>query len=81
MGQSLNVKWQRQLVQALLDCIRGSRVQLIFATHSIELLARHKQHVVKLIDLSEAESKEETHEEGGDERRRKTHDRRIESQI
>ena len=45
---SLNVKWQRRLVRALLDCIRGSRVQLVFATHSIELLAQHKTNVIKL---------------------------------
>ena len=48
---SLNIKWQRRLIQALLDCIKGSNVQLIFATHSIELLAQHKNHVVRLDNL------------------------------
>ncbi|MBY0232566.1 MAG: ATP-binding protein [Gemmataceae bacterium] len=52
---SLNIKWQRLLVPALLDCIRGSDVQLVFATHSIELLAQHLGNVVKLADRSEAE--------------------------
>jgi len=50
---SLNVKWQRQLVQALLDCVRSSPVQFILATHSIELLARHKHNVVQLKNLKE----------------------------
>jgi energy-coupling factor transporter ATP-binding protein EcfA2 len=42
---SLNVKWQRNLVRTLLDFTRGSHVQFLLATHSIELLARHKDHV------------------------------------
>jgi len=45
---SLNVKWQRQLVSSLLDCIKGSQVQFILATHSIELLTGHSNCVVKL---------------------------------
>jgi len=47
---SLNVKWQRQLVRSLLDFTKGSRVQFLLATHSIELLAGHKDHVVKLAE-------------------------------
>lgn len=47
---SLNVKWQRHLVQALLNVADGSNVQFIFASHSIELLAQHRQRVVKLIN-------------------------------
>jgi len=77
---SLNVKWQRRLVQALLDCIRGKSVQLIFATHSIELLARHKAHVVKLIDFSEGERASRPHGEVT-ERRREADDRRVGSKI
>jgi ABC-type dipeptide/oligopeptide/nickel transport system ATPase component len=50
---SLNVKWQRQLVQALLDCVRSSPIQFILATHSIELLARHRHNVVPLKNLKE----------------------------
>lgn len=45
---SLNVKWQRNLVRALLECAQGGNVQFIFATHSLELLARHRNSVVKL---------------------------------
>lgn len=45
---SLNVKWQRDLVGALLDCARGGNVQFLFATHSLELLARHRACVAKL---------------------------------
>lgn len=48
---SLNVKWQRGLIGALLDCIKGSEVQFLLATHSIELLTGHKEHVVKLINI------------------------------
>ncbi|MFD5476523.1 AAA family ATPase [Streptomyces hawaiiensis] len=45
---SLNVKWQRLLVDALLGCAKGSEIQLILASHSIELLAAHREQVVRL---------------------------------
>jgi predicted ATPase len=45
---SLNIKWQRQLVQSLMDVTEGAKIQFIFASHSIELLAQHKNRVVKL---------------------------------
>ncbi|MGQ4483491.1 AAA family ATPase [Streptomyces sp. SAS_276] len=45
---SLNVKWQRMLVDALLGCAEGSSTQLILASHSIELLTAHKDCVVAL---------------------------------
>lgn len=45
---SLNVKWQRKLVDALLEIIGGSRCQLLMATHSIELLSRYAENVVHL---------------------------------
>lgn len=45
---SLNVKWQRALVDALLGCAKGSAIQLILASHSIELLAAHREQVVQL---------------------------------
>lgn len=45
---SLNVKWQRQLVQSLIDITEGASIQFIFASHSIELLAQHRNKVVKL---------------------------------
>ncbi len=45
---SLNVKWQRQLVQSLLDITKESRIQFIFASHSMELLAQHRDRVVPM---------------------------------
>lgn len=48
---SLNVKWQRQLIQALLDLTRGSQVQFILATHSIELLTQYSENVMDLISI------------------------------
>lgn len=51
---SLNVKWQRELVDSLLSLVEGSHVQFIMATHSIELLTRHKDCVLKLEDIEES---------------------------
>lgn len=45
---SLNIKWQRRLVQSLLDITSGSNTQFIFASHSLELLAQHRHRVVRL---------------------------------
>lgn len=45
---SLNVKWQRKLVSSLLEMVGNNPVQYILATHSIELLAQHKNNVFKL---------------------------------
>jgi predicted ATPase len=45
---SLNVKWQRQLLDALLTIVKGSSVQFVIATHSIELLATQRSAVVQL---------------------------------
>ena len=47
---SLNVKWQRKLVQSLLDITSEADIQFIFASHSIELLTQHRDRVVKLVD-------------------------------
>lgn len=47
---SLNIKWQRNLIRALLACTKGSQVQFLLATHSIELLSRYRSSVVKLED-------------------------------
>jgi energy-coupling factor transporter ATP-binding protein EcfA2 len=49
---SLNVKWQRNLIRALLDCTKGSQVQFLIATHSIELLSQYRSNVVKFEDLT-----------------------------
>ena len=45
---SLNVKWQRQLVDSLLELTGDSECQFLLATHSIELLSKHSDCVVKL---------------------------------
>jgi len=45
---SLNVKWQRSLIDALVDITIGSECQFLFATHSIELIAKHRKQVIKL---------------------------------
>lgn len=47
---SLNVKWQRQLIRSLLEITQGSEIQFIFASHSMELLAQHRQRVVRLVN-------------------------------
>lgn len=51
---SLNVKWQRRLVEALLHCSRGSNIQYLLASHSLELITLHKAHAVRLISLGES---------------------------
>jgi ABC-type dipeptide/oligopeptide/nickel transport system ATPase component len=48
---SLNVEWQRHLLTSLLELTRGSRIQFFLATHSIELLTRHRSFVVPLESL------------------------------
>jgi len=45
---SLNVKWQRELVSSLKNITAGSEIQLVMATHSIELLTQHSEAVVSL---------------------------------
>lgn len=45
---SLNVKWQRQLVDMLLEMTSGQSTQFILATHSVELLAKHRDLLVQL---------------------------------
>lgn len=47
---SLNLKWQRTLVQSLLEITDGSPIQFIFASHSMELLTQHRNRVVKLVE-------------------------------
>ena len=45
---SLNVKWQRRLLKSLLECIQGSSIQFVLATHSLELISQYRNSVVKL---------------------------------
>lgn len=47
---SLNIKWQRKLLDSLAECIRDNPVQYIFATHSFEILSQYLDNVVKLED-------------------------------
>lgn len=49
---SLNIKWQRQLIQSLLEITDGATIQFVFASHSIELLTLHKTRVVRLVNKS-----------------------------
>lgn len=48
---SLNIKWQRRLLDSLLECTGDNPVQYLFATHSIELLAQHRGQVAKLENI------------------------------
>jgi predicted ATP-dependent endonuclease of OLD family len=45
---SLNVKWQRKLIQSLIELTKDKQVQFIFATHSIELLSQYRENVARL---------------------------------
>lgn len=45
---SLNIKWQRKLLDTLLSFSSDEGVQFFIATHSIELLTNRKDDVVKL---------------------------------
>ena len=45
---SLNVKWQRTIVGSLLALSENTQCQFLMATHSIELIAKHREHVVRL---------------------------------
>ena len=47
---SLNIKWQRELISSLVACVKGCDVQFIFATHSLEMIARHKPSALRLND-------------------------------
>lgn len=50
---SLNVKWQRQLIQALLDCMQGSSAQFLFATHSVEIVSQYRGNLVRLDNIND----------------------------
>jgi predicted ATP-dependent endonuclease of OLD family len=54
---SLNIKWQRQLVEALRACMKGVQCQLILATHSFEILAGHDNDVRPLISQKNVRGK------------------------
>ncbi|MBE4861223.1 ATP-binding protein [Enterobacter cloacae complex sp. S3] len=45
---SLNIKWQRNLIKALVDITDGESTQFIFASHSMEILSVHLDKVIRL---------------------------------
>ena len=45
---SLNIVWQRMLVASMLEVAKGSMLQLILASHSMEILAKHRDRVVSM---------------------------------
>ncbi len=45
---SLNIAWQRMLVSSLQQIANGSNTQFLFASHSIEILTKHRSRVVSL---------------------------------
>lgn len=47
---SLNAKWQRKIIPALLACTEGAPVQFLVATHSIEILSGYRSNIVRLED-------------------------------
>lgn len=46
---SLGVGWQREILDALLALTRGTNLQFIVATHSIEILSGHADSLVRLV--------------------------------
>ncbi|HGO4278897.1 TPA: AAA family ATPase [Klebsiella pneumoniae] len=50
---SLNIKWQRKLVNYLLDLTKDANVQFMFASHSLEIISQHRHRVVKLVNENE----------------------------
>ncbi len=48
---SLNIKWQRELINSLIACVKDCDVQFIFATHSLEMLALHKNNAIRLEEI------------------------------
>lgn len=45
---SLNVKWQRELIDAMRLITKDSQTQILIATHSIELLTQYSDMVIQL---------------------------------
>jgi energy-coupling factor transporter ATP-binding protein EcfA2 len=45
---SLNVKWQRRLLPAILRCVQNSPVQVVAASHSVPLITPFEQNVFRL---------------------------------
>ncbi len=45
---SLNPQWQRQLMPSLLRVTKASGMQILAATHSIEIMARYQRRIRRL---------------------------------
>ena len=50
---SLNIKWQRRLVEALLRSAHGANIQYVLASHSLELITQHRGNAVRLLSESD----------------------------
>lgn len=48
---SLNIKWQRNLLNSLLKLNAVGKAQFLLATHSFEILSSHREQVIKLTNL------------------------------
>lgn len=51
---SLNIKWQRRLVDALWRMDPAENLQFILASHSMEILSKHRNAVVTLEDVGDS---------------------------
>lgn len=47
---SLNIKWQRKLIDALLRLDRDGTLQFVLASHSMEVITTHRESVIALKD-------------------------------
>jgi energy-coupling factor transporter ATP-binding protein EcfA2 len=45
---SLNILWQRMLLSSLRDVDNGKNIQFVFASHSMEILAKHRNRVISI---------------------------------
>lgn len=50
---SLNIKWQRNLIGALLRCASGGGTQFVVASHSLELLSQYRSSARQLRNVVE----------------------------
>lgn len=46
---SLGMAWQRQIIDALMDCTEGTSVQFIIATHSVAIVSSNADSLVDLV--------------------------------
>lgn len=49
---SLNIKWQRNLIETLLKFSSTKNIQYLLATHSLEILSSYQHQVTKLEDVN-----------------------------